>query len=72
MATYQMQGGAPMQGMAMNQAALAQMAAAQSGQLPTVNSGQLQQLVAGAVVPGGMPMSAVLGAASAVPGMQGK
>lgn len=72
MATYQMQGGAPMQGMAMNQAALAQMAAAQSGQLSTANSAQLQQqLIAGVIVPGGMAMAAVSAAAAAAPGMQG-
>lgn len=70
MAGFQMQGAAPMQGMAMTPAALAQMAAAQGGQLPKANSAQLQQqLVAGGVAPGSMAMPAVSGA-PAVAGMQ--
>jgi hypothetical protein len=62
-----------MQGMAMNPAAFAQMAAAQSGQLPKANSAQLQQqLVAGGAAAGSMAMPAVSAPATAVPGMQSK
>lgn len=73
MAGFQMQGGASMQGMAMTPAALAQMAAAQSGQLQKANSAHMQQqLAAGGVAPGSMAMPAVSAPAAAVQGMQGK
>ena len=63
-----------MQGMTMTPAALAaaQMAAAQSGQLPKANSAQLQQqLVAGAVAPGSMAMPAVSAPAGVMQGKMG-